>query len=117
MNGSVSSSRSARSRLSSARLWPSGWKSRSPWTSDAGVCVMDRGRIVAAGSHDELCRTIPLYRQLAAQLMEPPVVPPRPPIVSPPGTGTTSPVIEPESNCRRSVTAAPIDAVGISQIS
>jgi subfamily B ATP-binding cassette protein MsbA len=35
------------------------------------ILVMDRGRIVAEGSHDELRRTSVLYRQLAAQLAEP----------------------------------------------
>jgi ATP-binding cassette subfamily B protein len=35
------------------------------------IIVLDRGRIVAEGSHDELRRTSVLYRQLAAQLAEP----------------------------------------------
>ena len=35
------------------------------------IIVLERGRIVAEGSHDELRRTSVLYRQLAAQLAEP----------------------------------------------
>jgi len=35
------------------------------------IVVMDRGRIVAEGRHDGLCRTSSLYRQLAAQLTAP----------------------------------------------
>src|SRR3954447_18916184 len=32
------------------------------------IIVIDHGRIVAEGSHDQLCRSSALYRQLAAQL-------------------------------------------------
>ena len=35
------------------------------------IVVMDRGRIVAEGRHDELVATCPLYRQLASQLASP----------------------------------------------
>ena len=35
------------------------------------IIVLERGRIVAEGSHDELRRTSVLYRQLSAQLAEP----------------------------------------------
>ncbi len=35
------------------------------------ILVLERGRIVAEASHDELRRTGVLYRQLAAQLAEP----------------------------------------------
>jgi ABC-type multidrug transport system fused ATPase/permease subunit len=35
------------------------------------ILVLDRGRIAAAGRHDELVATSPLYRRLAAQLEAP----------------------------------------------
>jgi ABC-type multidrug transport system fused ATPase/permease subunit len=35
------------------------------------IAVLERGRIVAQGSHDELRRTSALYRQLAAELADP----------------------------------------------
>lgn len=36
------------------------------------ILVLDRGRIVAEGTHDELCHRSPLYRQLASQLSDGP---------------------------------------------
>ncbi len=46
------------------------------------IVVMDHGRIVATGTHDELRQSSPLYRQLCAQLVEP--TERRPSVASPP---------------------------------